>query len=153
VRLRTNLDRFFRYFRTYDPDTRQLVARRFYAVSGECAGETKRSTVFCSDEMRLCQSDYVSVTYGNSITNCNIFWRLPLVTDQCHGYDQASILIHETSHVDGVFDPSTVDFKDNYGWPRLTYLSPEQALTNADNYQFYANGESLNDIFQLANMS
>jgi deuterolysin len=132
---------FARYFGTSDPATRTLVSRRLLAVSAECAGATSRSTVRCSDAARLCRSDYISVTLGGDITNCAIFWRLPLITRQCHGYDQSSLMIHETSHVDGVFEPSTVDFVGFYGWPNITYLTPQQAITNADNYQFYANGE------------
>jgi deuterolysin len=136
---------FARYFGTADAGARALVSRRLKAVSGECAGATSRSTVRCSDAGRLCRSDYISVTLGGDITNCAIFWRLPLITRACHGYDQASLMIHETSHVDGVFEPSTVDFVGFYGWPNLTRLTPQQAVTNADNYQFYANGELLRD--------
>jgi deuterolysin len=117
------------------------VSRRFFAIADECAGRTRHSTTFCSDKLNLCQSDYIAVTLGTQVTNCEIFWRLPSITNQCHGYDRTATVIHEISHVDGVFDPSTVDFPDNYGWPRLTYLSPEQAVTNADNYQYYANGK------------
>jgi deuterolysin len=132
---------FARYFGTADAGARELVSKRLLAVSGECAGATSRSTVRCSDAAQLCHSDYISVTLGGDITNCAIFWRLPLITRSCHGYDQASLMIHETSHVDGVFEPSTVDFVGFYGWPNLTHLTPQQAVTNADNYQFYANGE------------
>ena len=38
-----------------------------------------------------------------------------------------------------------MDFVGFYGWPNLTHLTPQQAVTNADNYQFYANGELLRD--------
>jgi deuterolysin len=120
---------------------RRLVSDRFYKVADECAGKSKVSTTFCTDQLKLCQSDYIAVTLGTRITNCDIFWNFPLTTDKCHGYDRAATTIHEITHVDGLFDPSTVDFADNYGWPKLTYLSGEQAVTNADNYQYYANGE------------
>lgn len=118
---------------------RQLVSKRFFAVADECAGKTRISTTYCSNTLRFCQSDYISVTFGTQITNCDMFWRFPVLTNKCHAYDQATLTIHETTHVDGVFDPSTVDFKNNYGWPALSYLTPEQAVTNADNYQHYAN--------------
>lgn len=101
-------------------------------------------TTYCSDALHLCQSDYISVTLGTVITNCDLFWQFPVVTDKCHGYDQATLTIHETTHIDGLVglsDPSTVDFRNNYGWPAITYLSAEQAVTNADNYQYYANGK------------
>jgi len=141
----TNLahrERFFRYFRTYDQGIRNLVAGRFRAVADECAGRTSRSTTFCSDQLGLCQSDYISVTLGTQITNCDLYWRFPVLTDKCHGYDQATLTIHETTHVDGLFDPSTGDFKNNYGWPALTYLNWDQAIMNGDNYQYFANGKS-----------
>ena len=80
---------FARYFGTADAEARALVSRRLMAVSGECAGATSRSTVRCSDAGRLCRSDYISVTLGGDITNCAIFWRLPLITRACHGYDQS----------------------------------------------------------------
>jgi deuterolysin len=133
--------RFERYFRTYDQGMRNMVADRFLAVAKECSSQTNIATTFCSDRLKLCQSDYISVTLGNKITNCDLFWKFPVVTDSCHAYDQATLTIHETTHVEGVFDPSTVDFPKNYGWPALTYLNAQQAVTNADNYQYFANGK------------
>ncbi|KAF2667275.1 hypothetical protein BT63DRAFT_426174 [Microthyrium microscopicum] len=130
---------FERYFRTQDPNMRQQVSRRFFAVADECLGKTSLSTTLCSDQLNLCKSDYISVTYGTQITNCDMYWRFPTLSDQCHSYDQATLTIHETTHVDGLDEPSTVDFQNNYGWPALTYLTPEQAVTNAANYQYFAN--------------
>jgi hypothetical protein len=132
--------RFERYFQTTDPAMRRLVSGRFFAIARECSGGSRVSTTYCSDQLSLCQSDYIAVTLGTQVTNCEIFYRFPTVSNECHAYDKATTVIHEISHVDGVYDPSTVDV--DYGWPKISYLSAEQAVTNADNYQYYANGES-----------
>jgi hypothetical protein len=57
------------------------------------------------------------------------------ISDKCHDYDQATLTIHETTHVEGLFDPSTDDIA--YGWPKILYVDLvvyETELTNAGNY-------------------
>ncbi|KAF2401259.1 hypothetical protein EJ06DRAFT_384120 [Trichodelitschia bisporula] len=137
-------NQFVRYFRTADPGIRGTVAARFFAVANECAGNSQHARIFCSDPARLCQSDYISVTLGNSITNCDLYWQFPTVSNTCHGVGQATTTIHEITHVDGVFNPPTDDYQGHYGWPALADLSPEQAIMNADNYGFYANSIYIN---------
>src|ERR1700759_1434921 len=72
--------RFFRYFRTYDAGMREQVARRYFAVSDECSGKTRHSTTYCSDALKLCKTDYISVTLGTQITTCDLYWRFPTLT-------------------------------------------------------------------------
>jgi deuterolysin len=116
-----------------------MVSTRLAAVSNECASKTQISTVHCTDVHSLCESDYIAVTWGTEITHCPIFWQFPVVTDNCHQYDQATLMIHETTHVDGLQDPSTGDVQGHYGWPALSWLSADEALSTADNYQHYVN--------------
>lgn len=133
--------RFERYFRTTNPDVRQNVAKRFYAVADECAARSNKAKTFCTDPRQFCRTDYIAYTLGSEITNCDLYWSFPLINTQCHGIGQATTTIHEMTHVDGLFDPSTDDVPGHYGWPALTQLPPEQAVLNGDNYGFYANGK------------
>lgn len=76
-----NFDRFYKYFRTYDKKIRTLVAKRYYAVSDECSGKSKVSTTYCTDAyLKLCKTDYISVTLGTQITTCDLYWRFPTLT-------------------------------------------------------------------------
>jgi hypothetical protein len=133
------MNRFEHYFLTQHPAHRMIVSMRLAAVSEECASKTKLSTIHCSDVHSLCQTDYIAVTWGTEITHCPIFWRFPVVTNECHAYDQATLMIHETTHVEGLLDPSTDDVQGHYGWPALSWLSASEALGTADNYQHYVN--------------
>lgn len=105
-----------------------------------CAARSNKGSTFCTDQRRLCRSDYISYTLGTDITNCDLYWQFPLVNRSCHGVGQATTTIHEMTHVDGLYNPSTDDFPGHYGWPALMDLSPQQAIMNGDNYGFYANG-------------
>jgi deuterolysin len=75
-----NAEKFFQYFRTYDTSTRRKVAKRFYAVSDECAGKSRVSTTYCSNALSLCKTDYISVTQGTQITPCELYWSFPTLT-------------------------------------------------------------------------
>jgi deuterolysin len=75
-----NAERFYQYFRTYDTKVRQTVAKRFYAVSDECAGKSRVSTTYCSNALNLCKTDYISVTQGTQITPCDLYWTFPTLT-------------------------------------------------------------------------
>jgi len=121
---------------------RNTVSRRFMAVADECGSRSNKAKTFCSDQRRLCRSDYISYTLGTEVTNCDLYWSFPVANKQCHGISQATTTIHEMTHIDGLMDPSTDDFPGHYGWPALTSLPPEQAIMNGDNYGFYANGKS-----------
>lgn len=106
-----------------------------------CAARSNRASTFCTDQRRLCRSDYISYTLGVDITNCDLYWQFPLVNRNCHGVGQATTTIHEMTHVEGLYNPATDDFPGHYGWPGLTDLSPQQAIMNGDNYGYYANGK------------
>lgn len=57
----------------------------------------------------------------------------------CDAGDQALTVIHELSHLDGVYSPAATDHA--YGEDASIALSSDMALMNADNYTYYANGE------------
>jgi deuterolysin len=105
-----------------------------------CAARSNKGSTFCTDQRKLCRSDYISYTLGTEITNCDLYWQFPLINRNCHGVGQATTTIHEMTHVEGLYNPSTDDFPGHYGWPALSDLAPEQAMMNGDNYGFYANG-------------
>lgn len=69
---------------------------------------------------------------------CPLFFQQHLLTNECHGYDQVNILIHELTHVEPIL--GSVDFA--YGYVNSTRLTGEETLVNADNYALFANGKS-----------
>ncbi|TLD34786.1 neutral protease 2 [Venturia nashicola] len=143
--LKGSVDQFARYFRTGDPNIRRIVSERFHAVADECAARSNKASTFCTDQRKLCRSDYISYTLGVDITNCDLYWTFPLVNNKCHGVGQATTTIHEMTHVDGLYGQATDDFPGHYGWPALMDLAPQQAIMNGDNYGYYANAVYTND--------
>ncbi|KAE9985677.1 hypothetical protein EG328_007091 [Venturia inaequalis] len=144
--LKGSVEQFVRYFRTADPNMRRTVSERFRAVADECAARSNKGSTFCTDQRKLCRSDYISYTLGVDITNCDMYWQLPLVNKNCHGIGQATTTIHEMTHVDGLYKTATDDFPGHYGWPALTDLTPQQAIMNGDNYGLFANAVYTSDL-------
>ena len=66
------------------------------------------------------------------------YFTSPLITDVCHGEDQATTTLHETTHAPAVFSPPTDDF--GYGYNDTQSMSSDLRVLNADTYALYANG-------------
>jgi deuterolysin len=88
-----------------------------------------------------CESGVLAYTLpsNNYIAYCPLFFNdLPGLTSQCHAQDQATTVLHETTHAPGVYSPGTED--NGYGYSAATSLSSARAVLNADSYALYANG-------------
>jgi hypothetical protein len=93
------------------------------------------------------------VPSANFITYCPIFFSaLPALTSSCHAQDQATTVLHESTHAPGVYSPGTQD--NGYGYAAATALSANAALNNADSYALYANGKlfTLQPLRDFANV-
>ncbi|GIC84258.1 uncharacterized protein Aud_000072 [Aspergillus udagawae] len=134
---------FTEYFKTTSSNVRSNVAARFKAVASEASSNGAGSTTYyCSDPYGYCGSNVLAYTLPstNEVVNCELFYSLQGVTNDCHGQDQATTIIHEFTHAPGVYPPGTEDM--GYGYGTATALSTNDALNNADSYALFANGTS-----------
>ncbi|WEW57161.1 Fungalysin/Thermolysin Extracellular metalloproteinase 5 [Emydomyces testavorans] len=132
-------EKFQEYFKTTSQQARSSVAARFQAIAQECGSSNNgRTTYFCTDVYRQCQSGLIAYTYPqqNHVANCPDYYRLPPVVNQGLGPDHGYVIVHEFTHAPGVYSPNTVDHA--YGYEQCRRLNSQQSLGNADNYSLYA---------------
>lgn len=130
------------YFMSTSSSVKSEVADRLNAVASDCGGSTDATSTNCNDPYNGCSSNVLAYTVPtlNFITYCDIFFTaLPAVASTCHGQDQATTVLHEETHAEGVYSPGTDDL--GYGFSAASALSSSQALMNADSYALYANGK------------
>lgn len=129
--------RFQTFFKTASAST---VAARFRAVANDCGSTTSGNTrTYCTDVYGACSSGVLAYTLpsANVIAYCTTFFnQLPALTRTCYGQDQATTVLHESTHAPGVYSPGTVD--NAYGYSASTRLTASQALLNADSYALFA---------------
>ncbi|KAF4259015.1 hypothetical protein KXV70_002244 [Aspergillus fumigatus] len=136
---------FTEYFKSTSGNIRSAVAARLKAVASEASMNGGGSTTYyCSDPYGYCDSNVLAYTLPstNEVVNCELFYTLQEVTNDCHGQDQATTIIHEFTHAPGVYPPGTEDL--GYGYSAATALSTSNALNNADSYALFANAVYLN---------
>lgn len=128
------------YFKSDSAQTRQGVARRFAAVGAESTVGGGRTTYDCTDRMGRCRPNTIAYTLPsmNHMTNCPIFYRMPALTNVCHGQDQATTVLHEITHNPAIISPHCTDHA--YGYQNIRRLSAAQAFQNADTFSLFANG-------------
>ncbi|KAF2452068.1 neutral protease 2-like protein [Karstenula rhodostoma CBS 690.94] len=133
------------YFKSSSSSTKSEVSGRLTAVANDCGSTSSTTSTSCNDPYNGCASNVLAYTVStqNFITYCDIFFSaLPAVATACHGQDQATTVLHEETHADGVYSPGTDDL--GYGFAAASALSNADALNNADTYALYANAINLN---------
>ncbi|KAI1429812.1 neutral protease 2-like protein [Xylaria sp. FL1777] len=115
------------------------VAAVFARVASECGSTSSGSSrTYCSDIYGACSSNVLAYTLPSYsyIVNCPLYFSaLSAITSTCHGQDQATTTLHETTHLTSV--AGTDDL--GYGYAAATRLTSSQALNNADSYALFAN--------------
>lgn len=132
------------YFKSSSASTKSTVSSRLKAVANNCGGGSTTTTL-CVDTANGCLANVLAYTIpsSNTIVYCDTFFKaLPALATTCHGQDQATTVIHESTHAPGVFSPGTED--NGYGFDAASKLSLSQAILNADSYALYANAINLN---------
>ncbi|PGH33891.1 hypothetical protein GX50_03291 [[Emmonsia] crescens] len=132
--------KFEQYFRTTDSTVRQQVSDRFRAIANEaCSSIGGIVQYLCYDSMEFCQQSTVAyaLSGSNVVVNCPAYYSVAVMSQGCDAGDQALTVIHELSHLDGVYSPAATDHA--YGEDASIALSSDMALMNADNYTYYAN--------------
>ncbi|KAI0164104.1 neutral protease 2-like protein [Xylariaceae sp. FL1272] len=134
---RTNTAKLQEYFKSTTVGT--TVAGVFAKVVTECGSTSSGySDTYCTDVYGACSSNVLAYTVPSLsiIVNCPLYFSaLSAVTRTCHGQDQATTTIHETTHLTQV--KGTQDL--GYGYSAATSLSSTNALNNADSYALFAN--------------
>lgn len=137
-----NAARFNTFFKSTAANVRNTVAARFRAVANDCGSTTSGVTrTYCTDVYGACSAGVLAYTLpsANVIAYCNSFFnQLTPLTRQCYGQDQATTVLHESTHAPAVYSPGTVD--NAYGYSASTRLTTNQALANADSYALFAGG-------------
>ncbi|KAI2627847.1 Deuterolysin metalloprotease family-domain-containing protein [Hypoxylon sp. NC1633] len=128
------------YFKSSTTTTRTAVARVFTNVASECGStSTGVSDLYCSDVYGACSSGVLAYTLpsGSFMVNCNLYYTaLSALTRTCHGQDQATTTLHESTHLTQI--KGTDDY-GTYGYTGVRGLSASQNLNHADTYALFAN--------------
>ena len=136
--------KFEEYFMSNATEDREHVASRFKAVAKEC-GATSGGvlTIQCENTYGYCRSNDFAYTVSKDdvVVWCDEYWNSETETSKCHGNDKTGITIHEFTHSSSVFSPPTEDHA--YGYEDCIELDSDDALENADTYEYYANGKLL----------
>ncbi|EAS31203.3 metalloproteinase 5 [Coccidioides immitis RS] len=135
----TNGDQLEEFFKTTDQQTAQNIAQRFQAIAQECGSDSQGSTTyFCDDRFNGCEQGVIAYTIPaqSVVVNCPAYWELPPVVNQGLDPDHGYVVVHEFTHATSIFSPGTQDHA--YGYENCIRLSPEQCISNADNYSLYA---------------
>lgn len=128
------------YFKSSTSSVRSTVAGVFQKVASECGSTSSGvSDLYCSDVYSSCSSGVLAYTLPSQsyMVNCNLYYTaLSALTRTCHGQDQATTTLHESTHltqIKGTSDYST------YGYQGVLGLSASQNLNHADTYALFAN--------------
>lgn len=136
---------FKKLFKSTAPDVRSSVAARLRAVAKAASSSTTGPLkYYCHDPHGYCsKNNYLAYTISqwNTVVTCDKYYDYPPLTDVCFYEDQATTTLHEFTHAESVYSPSTND--SAYGYDLATGLSADKALVNADSYALFANGELL----------
>lgn len=135
---------FEEYFRTTDTASRQEVAARYEAIANEASNFGSGNVTYnCGNDKEEGGCAHGVLAYAlsgnNHVVNCADFYKIVSAIDSCGGTDQGLVMIHELSHIAAVYSPPTSDFA--YKYNALVNLPKDQAILNADTYNFYAAGE------------
>ncbi|KAI1758880.1 Deuterolysin metalloprotease family-domain-containing protein [Hypoxylon sp. FL1150] len=128
------------YFKSSTTATRNTVATVFQRVASECGSTSSGvSDLYCSDVYGACSSGVLAYTLpsGSFMVNCNLYYTaLSALTRTCHGQDQATTTLHESTHLTQI---AGTDDYGTYGYAGVRSLSASQNLNHADTYALFAN--------------
>jgi peptidyl-Lys metalloendopeptidase len=127
--------RYLTWFGTYTSTRFSLVTDHFNALSSAWANAYVTFDCKCKQNYYA----YVYPTKPYTIYLCKVFWTAPMTgTDS-----KAGTLIHEMSHFNVV--ASTDDYVyGQAGAMNLAITSPDQAVDNADNHEYFAENNPFN---------
>ena len=136
--------RFQAFFGDESDNVRQSVIDRFDAIAAECAASDGITKLFCheldedNDECLGELSFAFSLPELNEIHYCPRFFESSPNVDCEDDFDQVTTTIHEMTHQQNVYAPST----DHHGFnvKDILKLNNEEKLSNSDSYSLFARG-------------
>ncbi|KAF1842637.1 neutral protease 2-like protein [Cucurbitaria berberidis CBS 394.84] len=127
------------YFKSTSAATVATVQRVFNNVASQCGSTTSgNSRYYCTDVLGACSNGVLAYTSPSTsqMVNCPLFFTaLPAQSRTCHAQDQATTVLHETTHLTQV--KGTSDY-GGYGYNFVRSLSSAQNLNHADTYALFA---------------
>ena len=132
VSARPEAGRYQSWFGAYTSDRYQTALTTFSSISSTLTNQTIEFDCSCSDDYFA----WVSPNQPYTIHICNAFWQADMTgTDS-----QAGTIIHELSHFTVVADTDDHVYGQT-GAYNLARTTPDYALDNADNNEYFAEGE------------
>ncbi|KAK9435847.1 deuterolysin metalloprotease [Metarhizium brunneum] len=133
------------YFHTSDQAFRNRIAAVYDEIAQECKdGKEGQLTISCDASNAQCPDDPNTVAYytrgTDTVTLCPAALARPVKPKSCGERSLAGVLIHEFSHA--LSANLVVDHR--YGRYEVTQLTRDQALGNADTFQWFAIDAYLN---------
>ncbi|KAK4090533.1 hypothetical protein Purlil1_5205 [Purpureocillium lilacinum] len=121
------------FFGKSDQKTRQHVTKVFARIEGACQNVcSDLPHIDCVDTLHYCSKQTLGYSNSSGLWLCDAFFKLPGRTRALWNDDQLGVVFHEIAHVE---NPRI----DDYGYATAVLsLSSAKALTNADNYLYFA---------------
>ncbi|KAF7543428.1 hypothetical protein G7Z17_g10740 [Cylindrodendrum hubeiense] len=132
------------YFKSASAETRSTVAGVYSRIATECGSTTAGDAKFyCTDVYGACSDGVLAYTVPglNYMAYCDLFFTaLQTETTTCHGQEQGTTVVHETTHLSQV--KGTSDY-GGYGYDFLRSLTAAEDINHADTYALFANAINL----------
>ena len=121
------------FFGKSDQETRRQVTKVFARIEGACQNVcSDLPHIDCVDTLHYCSKRTLGYSNSSGLWLCDAFFKLPGRTRAFWSDDQLGVVFHEIAHVE---NPRI----DDHGYGRAVLsLSSAKALTNADNYLYFA---------------
>ncbi|RPB19941.1 zincin, partial [Terfezia boudieri ATCC MYA-4762] len=98
-------------------------------------------TIFCNDPRGNCTGEepriiQYALSQAGEVYNCPDLFNLPRFSTNLLQKDQVSSMLHELTHLEGIYFLPTKDLE--YLHKEVLGLNTTSALQNADSYAYYA---------------
>ncbi|KAH6675245.1 neutral protease [Plectosphaerella plurivora] len=143
VAARNDSARLQEYFKSSSDSVASTVEGVFALIEEECGSTTSgKSRYHCTDVYGACSGGVIAYTLPSQsyMVNCPTYFGMLAQNPRCHGQDQGSTILHETTHLRHIL--GTSDY-GGYGYSFVQQLSSEQNLNHADTYTLFAQSVSM----------
>lgn len=122
-----------KYFGRNDKEAVEIIAKRIQKIKDRAGAITDKNftTVLSEDKERRIWADVFPEDPSHMVRLNNLFWTA------MHENDKAGLVIHELSHFAGKDELNTKDVIYSKSILRLAKCDSENALYNADNFEYF----------------
>ncbi|KPM39605.1 Neutral protease 2 [Neonectria ditissima] len=133
-------DKMIEYFKSATAETRNTVADVYSKIAAECGSTTSGiAKYYCTDVYGACSDGVLAYTVPglSYMAYCDLFFTaLQTETSTCHGQEQGTTVLHESTHLNQIKGSSDYG---GYGYDFLRSLSAEENINHADTYALFSN--------------